>query len=115
MSSMVDISIDEPKQGVIIVNIKGHYSLENLELVEAHLSDAFSKAPDIFAINCSDTSYIDSTGLGSLVKFYNASLRENVKFILYNLNTEIRRIIEIAGLGKFFDIQTKEEFQKKYL
>ncbi|HPQ52754.1 MAG TPA: STAS domain-containing protein [Spirochaetota bacterium] len=115
MSSVVDILIDEPKPGILVIYIKGQYSLETLELIETHLTDAFSRKPGLVAINCSETSYIDSTGLGSLVKYYNTALRNDVTFILYDINREIQRIIDIAGLGKFFNIQTQEQFQSTYL
>jgi len=115
MSSEIEIIVDEPKQGLLIVTVKGQYCLETLELIEHHLSGAFSTNPHTLAINCSETTYIDSTGLGSLVKFYNASLKGNVKFVLLDLNKEILRIIEIAGLVKFFDIQTREQFGENYL
>ena len=99
-----------------IVNIKliGKYDIEELLFFSTVFSDEISKRPEIIALDLEELTYIDSSGIGSLIRYVNIALKENIEFICYNLNKNIENIFKISKLDQFLNILSNDDYQKKY-
>ena len=99
-----------------IVNIKliGKYDIEELLFFSTLFTDEISKKPRVIALDLEELSYIDSSGIGSLIRYMNMAAKENVDFLCYNLNGNIQNIFKISKLDRYLPIFSNEEFQKKY-
>ncbi len=111
---MIDIRTEE-LNNVIIIHICGEFYIENIQNVEEVWNRQIMKKPKIIAINCGKLSYIDSSAIGTLVKFLNISMNKKIKLIFYDLSPLARQIFQTARLNNFFTILSKEEFDSLYL
>jgi anti-anti-sigma factor len=59
--------------------------------------------------------YIDSSAIGTLVKFLNNAMNKQIKLIFFDLNKAIQNIFKTARLDNFFTIMSKEEIDEHYM
>jgi anti-anti-sigma factor len=99
-----------------IVNIKliGKYDIEELLFFSTLFNDEINKKPEVIALDLADLTYIDSSAIGSLIRYMNKAVKENVNFLCYNLNKNIENIFRISKLDQFLPIMSNQDFQKKY-
>lgn len=104
------------KDNILIIHLVGKFNIEKVEEFE----DKFINTPendilsDIIAIDMKDLSYIDSSALGSIIKFMNITKGNNGEFFIYNLSSNIFTILQMAYLDKFFYISTSEKLNSKF-
>ncbi len=112
---MVNYSVDEKDNGVIIIKISGDFRIENLEQIDQVWKEQLEKKPQVIAFNFQEVNYIDSTSIGSLVKFFNTAMNRKIELVIYGLNRTVFNIFESAKLNKFFNVISKTEFEMRYL
>ena len=111
---VVSIEVDDFGK-VQVIRIKGEFFLQYVRQVEETWNSLAAKGADVIAINCKDLIFLDSSGIGTLVKFLNNANARNIKFLFFDLNDSISRIFSKAKLNKIFTILTREDFEKYYL
>jgi anti-anti-sigma factor len=107
----IDIKRDE---NIVNIKLTGKYDLEELLFFNTVFSDEISKKPTVIAINLKELTYIDSSGIGSFIRYMNVASKENIDFLCYNLNTDIENIFKISKLDQFLHILSNDDYQKKY-
>ena len=70
--------------------------------------------PRLIAINCLMLESLDSSAIGSIVKFFNYAMGKGIMMVFYDLNSQIRRLFETAKLTRYFNITTVSEFKNRY-
>jgi len=111
---MINLSV-EANGGLIIISISGEFYIENIQKVENAWNEQVMKSPETIAINCGGLLYIDSSAIGTLVKFLNSAMNKNIKLVFFDLNPSIQQIFKTARLNNFFTITSKENFEREYL
>jgi anti-sigma B factor antagonist len=110
------VSIDVDDRGTIkIIRIKGEFFLGYVRQVEETWNKLVSITPEVIAIDCKEMTFIDSSAIGTFVKFLHNSMSHNIKLVFFDLNDSISRIFNKAKLNKIFTILSREEFQNSYL
>ena len=112
---MLAFTVEEKGNGVIIINLSGEFRIEVINKVEALWNDQLQKKPRVIAFNCENMAYIDSSSIGSLVKFVNAAKNRKIDLVVYGLNKDVYKIFQTARLNNFFGIMSKTEFEIKHL
>jgi anti-sigma B factor antagonist len=111
---MVSIDIDD--HGVLkIIRIKGEFFLGYVRQVEETWNKLVLMSPEVIAIDCRDMTFVDSSAIGTFVKFLHNSMAHNIKLIFFDLNESISRIFNKAKLNKIFTILSREDFEKLYI
>jgi anti-sigma B factor antagonist len=91
------------RQGATIIELKGEVDLENSpaarELLLKSIEDASRVLVDLSAV-----TYIDSSGVASLVEALQASKKRDTVFALAAASEPTRRVLELARLDKVFTI-----------
>ena len=79
-----------------------HVSGEVDIVAAPELRDAMARAFDYGAVrlvlDCSDLTFMDSSGLGALVEAHARAQKEDRAFVLRNLNDSIMKLLETTGL-----------------
>lgn len=93
------------KQGPYTIVILGgevdlHSSPEARQLILNNLKQQRPVLVDLSAV-----SYIDSSGIASLVEGYQLARRENLQFGLAGVSEAARRVLQLARLDKVFPIK----------
>ena len=111
---MLTLKVDTRENNVLIVNLAGEFRIEVINEVEAVWNECVREKPRVVAFNCTAMEYIDSSSIGSLVKFVNFAKNKKMEFIIYGLNRDVYQIFQTARLQNFFGIISKSEFDMKY-
>jgi len=111
---MITITYDEHGDAIVF-NIAGEFFIESVEFAEKIWGQIIQKKPRVIGINCRDIKFIDSSAIGVLVKFLNNASKQKIELVFFDLNETIMSVFKTAKLGNFFNILSKEEFQKSYL
>ncbi|MBP7736263.1 MAG: STAS domain-containing protein [Spirochaetes bacterium] len=107
---MVSIDIDD--HGAIkVIKIKGEFFLGYVRQVEETWNKLAAMGPEIIAIDCREMTFVDSSAIGTFVKFLHNSMSNNIKLIFFDLNESISRIFGKAKLNKIFTILSRDEFE----
>ena len=101
--------------GIISVEIHGRCQISSIRQVEAFFRSQLEKKPEIIAFNLKNLDYIDSSGIGSLLRLYNLSRKNNIQCIFWELNPEIVTVFQLSRLDSYLPIFTKEQFENEIL
>ncbi len=111
---MLTINVNSREDNVVIVNLAGEFRIEVIGDVEAVWNESIREKPRVVAFDCTEMEYIDSSSIGSLVKFVNTARNRKFDFILYGLNSDVYRIFQTARLQNFFGIISKTDFEIRF-
>jgi len=112
---MIELKVEDNAGGVVVIRISGEFFIENIQKVEGIWLEQLKKNPSIIGIDCRELQYIDSSAIGTLVKFLNTAMNRQIKLVFFDLNASIAQIFKTARLSNFFSITTREIFGKEYL
>lgn len=65
-------------------------------------------------VNLEKLNYIDSSGIGMLIKQLNYIHELKGKFSIANMKPAIEKVFKVAGLTSYFETIGEEEFRSKY-
>ncbi|MEM7184072.1 MAG: STAS domain-containing protein [Spirochaetota bacterium] len=100
---------------VKIIHIKGKFDIECIEEFEGIFQKQLEGSKPVnLAIDMNQLDYIDSSGIGSLIKSLNTIKNQKGVLILYGLKPMILNVFKLAKLDMFFQIMTNSEFTAKY-
>lgn len=96
------------KPGVSIVVLKGDVDLESSPTAREILLKSVA-GTDRVLVDLSSVSYIDSSGVASLVEALQAAKRNGGAFALVAASDPTRRVLELARLDKVFTMYASIE------
>ena len=91
------------KQGATVIELKGEIDLENSPAARELLLKSIDHASRVL-VDLSAVTYIDSSGVASLVEALQASKKRGTAFALAAASEPTRRVLELARLDKVFTI-----------
>jgi len=91
------------------INIEGEIDVYTSPKVKEALNDLIQKGHNNIIVNLEGVSYIDSTGLGVLIGALKRVKENNGDIKLVCTNLQIKKIFDITGLIKIFDLYDSEE------
>lgn len=77
---------------------------------ESIIKDSENKA----IIDLSKVSYIDSSGIGMLIKLMNYVKSLEGEFYLANMKPPLEKVFKVAGLGNYFQFIGEKEFAERF-
>ncbi len=110
----MDFTIEE-LPNVTIISIKGEFYVGNVSMFEELWESQVKKNPNAIVFNCGDLRYIDSSAIGTLVKFLNNAMSKGITLQFYGLSPSIQNIFSTARLDKFFTLTTREKLEKDFM
>ncbi len=94
--------------GVSIVDLAGEIDLYKSPEVRGEIGKLIGQKTKSLIINFERVSYIDSSGLATMIDAFQKLRAHGGKLILVGLATPVRSVFEVARLDKFFPIFEKE-------
>ncbi len=91
------------EQGAVIACLGGDVDLENSPRARELLLECVGRGKKVL-VDLSGVSYIDSSGVASLVEAYQVAKRNRTEFALVSVNVAALRVLELARLDKVFTI-----------
>jgi anti-anti-sigma factor len=93
------MKIDERRDGdLIILDLKGNLRTgDGDELLREKVNSLIADGRTRISLNLADVPYVDSGGLGEIVRCYTAVSRQNGKLKLMNVNKRIQRYSQLQS------------------
>ena len=86
----------------------GRITIENSGEMRRDLSQALRARPATLSVDLSDVSYIDTSGLATLVEAARIAREQGTRLILGGIKDQPRYLFEITHLDRLFDTSTPE-------
>ena len=93
----------------MVIDIEGQLIVGNRQELKQKILDELGTGERKFVVNFSDTSYIDSSGLGVLVSLSKKIREQEGVLRLANLNEDLRTLFELTKLDTLFEIADSRE------
>jgi anti-sigma B factor antagonist len=105
------MKIDERTVGdVTILDLKGKMLIgEGDELLREKINTLVEGGKSKILLNLAEVPYVDSAGLGEIVRCYTTASRKNGKLKLINLTKRIQDLLSITKLLTVFETYEDEE------
>jgi anti-anti-sigma factor len=101
---VTDFVESTPQDGLCVLSLFGDVDIAAADdLVEA-ARRCLDRA-DAVELDLSGLSFIDSSGLGALVRIRNEATAQAKSLVLTHVSAPTQRLLQITGLDKAFDIQ----------
>jgi len=94
----------------VVVVLAGDIDLHASPAVDEALMRVCQEQPARIVVNLHDVQYMDSSGVATLVKAFQAVNGYKGRLVLAGMNERVRGVFEITKLDQFFTIcQTEQE------
>lgn len=112
----MNISISSVKyaDNLVKVSIAGKLNIESAIHFDDETRQLLHNAGATILFDLKGVTYLDSSGIGALIKFMNQAKGCGIRLILYNVKPDIQKVFTVAYLDKFFIIKTAESLQSEY-
>jgi anti-anti-sigma factor len=87
-----------------IVTVRGEVDLATATDLEALVGSALAEAPDGVVLDLEQLTFIDSSGLRVLVALAKDAESRSTSLGLRNLPRHAQRVLEMTGLGDWFEV-----------
>jgi len=91
------------ENGFTVVELDGEVDLSCSPDARKQILDCLNKAQDLL-VDLSRVSYIDSSGVASLVEGYQTAKKKGLKFGLISVSNAAMNVLQLARLDKVFPI-----------
>jgi anti-sigma B factor antagonist len=94
---------------VTIVRVEGQLIVGNRQELKSLIQEGLDRGERKFLIDCSQTGYIDSSGLGALVSLSKKVRELGGELRIAGLNEDLRSLFELTKLDTLFQISPTAE------
>jgi anti-sigma B factor antagonist len=95
--------------GITIVDLSGRITLgEGSVVLRDTVKDIASKGQKNIVLNLGDVSYIDSSGIGELVRAFTTVRKQGGDLKLLKLTKKVHDLLQITKLYTVFDVKDDE-------
>lgn len=95
-------------QGVAILDLDGEIDLQRSPEVRAEIGKLIERKAKAIAVHFGKVTYIDSSGLATIIDAFQKMRAYGGKLALVALSTHVRSVFEVARLDQFFKIYDEE-------
>ena len=99
----------ETKSGLAVCHIDGEVDINSSPDIKKSFDKLLVKKTPKIVINLSKVSYVDSSGLATLVEILKNMRSYGGRMRLTNLSSKVKSLFEITKLDKLFEIMAEEE------
>ncbi|MCD6378037.1 MAG: STAS domain-containing protein [Planctomycetes bacterium] len=89
---------------VVVITAAGEIDLHQSNAFQQSLMEPLEQNPSRVVVDLSEVSYMDSSGVASLVKLLSRAMKQGIDVRLAGLNERVRSIFEITRLDTVFGI-----------
>ncbi len=105
---MIEV-VTRQQQDTIVVSIKGDVDLYSSPSVRKAIIALTEKKTPVIMVDLSGVSYMDSSGVATLVEGLQQTGKYKGRFKLFGLGMAVREVFELSRLDKVFETYPNEE------
>ncbi|MCB1175699.1 MAG: STAS domain-containing protein [Leptospiraceae bacterium] len=107
---MASFTVERKKERVVLA-IEGRLTLEDKVRFDACVAEQIADGTGIFAIDLSQLEYVDSAGIGDLIKLKMQAAKSYRDVYVYGVSGEVERVFRVSGLNSVFTVIEQSEFE----
>jgi anti-sigma B factor antagonist len=88
--------------GVTIVDVRGRFTLAEGQAVHDLIADLFQEGQHRVVLNLQEVSYLDSSGLGQLVRGLYTAGRKGAELKAIGLSPRVQEVLKLTNLYEMF-------------
>lgn len=101
---------------VQVVEPKGILDSSKAEEFRKMIDGVLSEGAEILLLDLKDITFIDSSGLGTLVVILKQMRASNRKLYICSINDQVRMLFELTSMDRVFEVfQDRSEFEAQVL
>lgn len=104
----------EKNGDTVIIGLNGSFDIGEVTTFEARFKSVLKQHPQNVALHLKELHYIDSSGIGSLIRCMNYAMRENSHLLCFDLNEAISSVFEMTHLSHFIEVLSHNDFSQRY-
>lgn len=93
-----------PADEAVLVRVTGDVDLATSPKLRAALEEAIGAGADAVRLDMGGVTFLDSSGISVLVDAQQRLQEGSSKLVLHSVSDQIKRVLEISGLGSFFEL-----------
>ncbi|MDD5067641.1 MAG: STAS domain-containing protein [bacterium] len=93
----------------VVLGVRGNLNMNNVHFIKQIFENEINKGVKFIVIDMKDLTYIDSSGIGSLINLMSKLRSISGQICLMNMRQDIERIFSMTKLLSFFKIFKNEE------
>ncbi|HMU85005.1 MAG TPA: STAS domain-containing protein [Leptospiraceae bacterium] len=97
-----------------VLEISGRFTIENRDEFQAFIKENVDMSAPGTCIDATDLGYIDSSGIGELLRLKMSAAKTNHVIYVFGLSDAILKMFKMSQLNHVFVIMTKEEFESQF-
>jgi anti-sigma B factor antagonist len=101
------VRIEDSPRGASIVALAGELDLSTIARMEGPLLEQLRQRPAVL-VDLSTLSFIDSTGIGILIRAFRAANGTPMSFLIGH-GSQVERVFRIAGVGEALPVFSERE------
>jgi anti-sigma B factor antagonist len=90
------------------VSVRGRITVNNSDEMRRKLRAALGSKPAQITVDLSETTYIDTSGVATLLEAVRIARGQGTRFVLAGLNNQPRYLFETAEFDRLFEIAAPE-------
>ncbi len=94
----------DPEKTVVVIEAVGEIDLHRSAMFQEALLKPLNHSPRRMIVDLAGVSYMDSSGVASLVKLLSRVRRDKIDLRLAGLTPRVRNVFEITRLDTVFDL-----------
>lgn len=87
-----------------MVSIKGEIDIYSIEKFRESIEKEIKTQATQIILDCTELSYMDSTGMGVLIELRNKTKEMGQKMIMMNPRPNIKKLLALTGVDKIIEI-----------
>ena len=100
---------DHPRPGTVVVSVHGDLDLHSADELGDRLVGVVDRGVSMLVVDLSDVEFVDSQGLGALLRGTRRFGAGQERFRLVVPTPEVRRVFEITALDQVFPLDESRE------
>lgn len=109
----MDITIQQ-RQGAVSLQLNGSLDIYTSLDLKTKIEETVETYQKALIIDLTNVEYVDSSGIGTLIKGLNITKEKDVAFAIVGVQPSIEKVFKVAGLLSFFTILTQKEYDEQY-
>jgi anti-sigma B factor antagonist len=107
--------INHRKSGEMnIIDLSGSLDIYTATDLKTLFEGIINQKDNKVIINLEKLSYIDSSGIGMLIKLMNFVKERDGQFLLTNMKPPMAKVFKVAGLTSYFKFLGDKDFAEQY-
>jgi len=105
----LDLKVEEQSKGVALLSVQGEVDLNSSPELRAAMSPHLKKKKKALVVDLQNVSYMDSSGIATLVEAMKVGQKCGVKFRLAAPSPAVMEVFKMAHLDRIFDLHPSPE------